>query len=89
MEVLAGVRKLAHTQAWSGGPGGANAKGRGDRERHGEYTEVEKQGGWERAGRGNARRDKKKARHLRGRKTPAEKPDSGFWRERCPGNSGP
>ena len=58
-----------HTQAWSRGPG-ANAKGRGDREGRGEYTEIEKQGGWERAGRGNARRDKKKtARHLRGKKT--------------------
>ena len=54
-----GRESWPHTQAWSRGPG-ANSKGKGDRQGHGEYTEIEGQGGWERAGRGNARRDKKK-----------------------------
>lgn len=94
LEVLvgsAGWGEVGPTQAWSRGPGGATLREGGDRERHGEYTEVEKQSGWERAGRGNARRDQKKKKgktFKREKDVPVEKPDSGFWRERCPGNSG-
>lgn len=97
LEVLVGsagwVRKLAPHPGLEQRPRRQTLR-EGERQRKTwRRTEVEKQSGWERAGRGNARRDQKKKKKgktfKREKDVPVEKPDSGFWRERCPGNSGP
>lgn len=38
---------------------------------------------------GETKKKKKGKTFKREKDVPVEKPDSGFWRERCPGNSGP